>query len=285
MNALGERAAELVGTFSAAGSSRISRERERTTKLREEKKASSVTSSKRHCRSDDESRPRYPTISGGTFRRPRREGGAREAAGRGAKQAGLAAMGKTTRGRHDRVPKASEHVHGGERGLPFSVSCGRGVSVGDRVLFFWCERIDPSGLQLGKDRRTRTGRSYPSTAHGQSTQPTPVGEYHSRDRRVAELREALVEEGRRRRQLYEERKWAAQSELRRVLAERAAIGEKEGTLRLLLKVGLVLLDSLFRFAPCVHMYTSDTRKAGHKTPGSREIYKCTYKSRPTGAVV
>ncbi|CAN0449105.1 unnamed protein product, partial [Pylaiella littoralis] len=56
-------------------------------------------------------------------------------------------------------------------------------------------------------------------------------------RRVAELREGLVEEGRRRRQLYGERKWAAQSELRRVLAERAAVGEKGGMLRLLLKVG------------------------------------------------
>ncbi|CAM9262946.1 unnamed protein product, partial [Ectocarpus fasciculatus] len=56
-------------------------------------------------------------------------------------------------------------------------------------------------------------------------------------RRVAELRESLVEEGRRRRQLYEERKWAAQSESRRVLAERAAVGEKEGMIRLLVKVG------------------------------------------------
>lgn len=53
---------------------------------------------------------------------------------------------------------------------------------------------------------------------------------------MAELRESLVEEGRRRRQLYEERKWAAQSESRRVLAERAAVGEKEGMIRLLVKV-------------------------------------------------
>lgn len=45
-----------------------------------------------------------------------------------------------------------------------------------------------------------------------------------------------MEEGRRRRQLYDERKWAAQSELRRVLAERAAVREKEGMLRLLLQV-------------------------------------------------
>ncbi|CAM9647190.1 unnamed protein product, partial [Ectocarpus sp. 12 AP-2014] len=56
-------------------------------------------------------------------------------------------------------------------------------------------------------------------------------------RRVAELRESLVEEGRRRRQLYEERKWAVQSEFRRLLAERAAVGEKEGMIRLLVKVG------------------------------------------------
>lgn len=47
-----------------------------------------------------------------------------------------------------------------------------------------------------------------------------------------------MEEGRRRRHLYDERKWAAQSELRRVLAERGAVGEKEGMLRLLLKVRL-----------------------------------------------
>lgn len=58
----------------------------------------------------------------------------------------------------------------------------------------------------------------------------------SQTRRVAELREGLVEEGRRRRQLYDERKWAAQSELRRVLAEREAVREKEGMLRLLLQV-------------------------------------------------
>ncbi|CAM9386389.1 unnamed protein product, partial [Ectocarpus sp. 8 AP-2014] len=56
-------------------------------------------------------------------------------------------------------------------------------------------------------------------------------------RRVAELRESLVEEGRRRRQLYEERKWVVQSEFRRLLAERAAVGEKEGMIRLLVKVG------------------------------------------------
>lgn len=53
---------------------------------------------------------------------------------------------------------------------------------------------------------------------------------------MAELRESLVEEGRRRRQLYEERKWAVQSEFRRLLAERAAVGEKEGMIRLLVKV-------------------------------------------------
>ena len=47
-----------------------------------------------------------------------------------------------------------------------------------------------------------------------------------------------MEEGRRRRLLYDERKWAAQSELRRVLAERAAVREKEGMLRLLLQVGI-----------------------------------------------
>lgn len=45
-----------------------------------------------------------------------------------------------------------------------------------------------------------------------------------------------MEEGRRRRYLYEERRWAAQSELRRVLAERVGANEKEGMLRLLLKV-------------------------------------------------
>ena len=47
-----------------------------------------------------------------------------------------------------------------------------------------------------------------------------------------------MEEGRRRRQLYEERRWAAQSELRRVLAEKTAVEEKDGMLRLLLKVAL-----------------------------------------------
>lgn len=61
----------------------------------------------------------------------------------------------------------------------------------------------------------------------------------SQTRRVAELREDLVEEGRRRRLLYDERKWAAQSELRRVLAERAAVREKEGMLRLLLQVSIL----------------------------------------------
>lgn len=55
-------------------------------------------------------------------------------------------------------------------------------------------------------------------------------------RRIAELREALVEEGRRRRQLYDEKRWAAQSELRRVLSEKVAVQEKEGMLRLMLKV-------------------------------------------------
>lgn len=55
-------------------------------------------------------------------------------------------------------------------------------------------------------------------------------------RRVAELRETLVEEGRRRRHLYDEKRWAAQSELRRVLAESNAVQEKERTLRLLLQV-------------------------------------------------
>lgn len=49
-----------------------------------------------------------------------------------------------------------------------------------------------------------------------------------------------MEEGRRRRQLYDEREWAAQSELRRVLAESVSVGEKEGMLRLLLKVGAVI---------------------------------------------
>lgn len=52
-----------------------------------------------------------------------------------------------------------------------------------------------------------------------------------------------MEEGRRRRQLYDERKWAAQSELRRVLAERAAVREKEGMLRLLLQVCFFLIVS------------------------------------------
>ena len=56
------------------------------------------------------------------------------------------------------------------------------------------------------------------------------------NRRVADCREALVEEGRRRRQLYDERRWAAQSELRRVLAETDSLEEKEGVLRLLLQV-------------------------------------------------
>lgn len=60
----------------------------------------------------------------------------------------------------------------------------------------------------------------------------------SHTRRVAELREGLVEEGRRRRLHYEERKWAAQSELRRVRAEETAVGEKDGMLRLLLKVSV-----------------------------------------------
>ena len=49
-----------------------------------------------------------------------------------------------------------------------------------------------------------------------------------------------MEEGRRRRQLYDERKWAVQSELRRVLAERAAVMEKEGMLRLLLQVCILV---------------------------------------------
>lgn len=56
------------------------------------------------------------------------------------------------------------------------------------------------------------------------------------DRRVAELRESLVEEGRRRQLMYEERRWAAASELRRVRAEEAAVKEKEGMLRLWLQV-------------------------------------------------
>lgn len=55
-------------------------------------------------------------------------------------------------------------------------------------------------------------------------------------RRVAELREGLVEEGRRRKLLYEEKRWAAQSELRRVRAEDTAVWEKTGMLRLLLQV-------------------------------------------------
>lgn len=70
-------------------------------------------------------------------------------------------------------------------------------------------------------------------------------------RRVAELREALVEEGRRRRLLYEERRWAAQSELRRVLAEKMAVEEKDGMLRLLLAVGLccrrLIVSSFYPF--------------------------------------
>lgn len=56
------------------------------------------------------------------------------------------------------------------------------------------------------------------------------------NRRVAELREGLVEEGRRRQLLYEERRWAATSELRRVRAEQAAVKEKEGMLRLWVQV-------------------------------------------------
>lgn len=39
--------------------------------------------------------------------------------------------------------------------------------------------------------------------------------------------------------MYNERKWAAQSELRRVRAEKVAVEEKEGVLRLLLKVCVV----------------------------------------------
>ena len=52
---------------------------------------------------------------------------------------------------------------------------------------------------------------------------------------------------RRRRQLYDERKWAAQSELRRVLAESAAVREKEGMLRLLLQVYFLVVFALFCF--------------------------------------
>lgn len=55
-------------------------------------------------------------------------------------------------------------------------------------------------------------------------------------RRVAELREGLVEEGRRRRQLNDERRFAAQSELRRVVAESLGVEEKEVMLRLLIQV-------------------------------------------------
>lgn len=45
-----------------------------------------------------------------------------------------------------------------------------------------------------------------------------------------------MEEGRRRRQLYDERKWVAQSELRRARAESVAVQEKDGIFSLLLKV-------------------------------------------------
>lgn len=84
-----------------------------------------------------------------------------------------------------------------------------------------------------------------------------------RNRRVAELREGLVEEGRRRRLLYEERTWAAQSELRRVLAEKTAVEEKDGMLRLLLKVALGSIVSLLFFPPpfralCARAYVLGT---------------------------
>lgn len=56
------------------------------------------------------------------------------------------------------------------------------------------------------------------------------------NRRVAELRESLVEEGRRRQLLYKERRWTTTSELRRVRAEQVAVNEKEGMVRLWLQV-------------------------------------------------
>ena len=49
-------------------------------------------------------------VSGGAVGRSPRQGGAREAAGRGAQQARLASMGETKRGRHDRVPEASNRA-------------------------------------------------------------------------------------------------------------------------------------------------------------------------------
>lgn len=129
-------------------------------------------------------------------------------------------MGETKSGQNDRVPKVSTHAY----------------------------RNRPANRKDYGEKTLKSKYAYSTSFFGTSGLWT-VGDVFrlcisSQTRRVAELREGLVEEGRRRRQLYDERKWAAQSELRRVLAERAAVREKEGTLRLLLQVCILAFSVL-----------------------------------------